>query len=114
MKSEKEFLYVGHYIDQDGNYMLKIGTTNDLERRRKEHTRNYRRSPNYTMPIDQEFNYDWYTRLSKYNTLRYEDRNRNRWKEMNIGEYVRNDRFCCAHKPAVVSVSIRKTYEVIL
>ena len=22
---EKEFLYVGHYIDQDGNYILKIG-----------------------------------------------------------------------------------------
>ena len=114
MKSEKEFLYVGHYVDSDGHYMLKIGTTNDLERRRKEHTRNYRRSPTYTMPIDQEFSYDWHIKLSKYNTLRYEDRNRSRWKEMNIGEYVRNDRFCCADKPATVSVSIRKTYEVIL
>ena len=37
---EKEYLYVGHYIDKDGNYILKVGTTNDLERRRKEHNRN--------------------------------------------------------------------------
>ena len=33
---EKEFLYVGHYIDTDGNYILKIGTTNDLRRRAAE------------------------------------------------------------------------------
>ena len=46
---EKEFLYVGHYIDINGDYILKIGTTNDLDRRRKEHTRNYKRSPNYKM-----------------------------------------------------------------
>lgn len=31
---EKEYLYVGHYIDAQGNYILKIGTTNDLARRR--------------------------------------------------------------------------------
>ena len=36
--TEKEFLYVGHYIDIDGNYILKIGTTNDLKRRQTEHT----------------------------------------------------------------------------
>ena len=23
----KEYLYVGHYIDIDGNYILKVGTT---------------------------------------------------------------------------------------
>lgn len=37
----KEFLYVGHYTDTDGNYILKIGTTCDLDRRWKDHTRNY-------------------------------------------------------------------------
>ena len=37
-KLNKEYLYVGHYIDDEGNYILKVGTTNDLERRRKEHT----------------------------------------------------------------------------
>ena len=41
---EKEFLYVGHYVDTNGDYILKIGTTNNLDRRQKEHTRNYKRS----------------------------------------------------------------------
>jgi hypothetical protein len=31
-KLNKEYLYVGHYIDDEGNYILKVGTTNDLER----------------------------------------------------------------------------------
>ena len=56
---EKEFLYVGHYVDMNGDYILKIGTTNDLDRRQKEHTRNYKRSPNYTMPEDGKFEYDF-------------------------------------------------------
>lgn len=111
---EKEFLYVGHYIDTDGNYVLKIGTTNDLERRRKEHTRNYKRSPNSTMPTDSEFLYDWFIKLSKYNTLRYEDSNKREWKSLGLGEYIRNDRFVFAEKPVSAIVTIRKEYEIIL
>ena len=111
---EKEFLYVGHYIDTQGNYILKIGTTNDLERRAKEHTRNYKRSPNYTMPKDGCFLYDWFLPLSKYNTLRYEDKNRAIWQDCGFGEFVRNDRFCCSIKPQKVQITIRKTYEIIL
>lgn len=64
------------------------------------------------MPKDSEFEYDWSLPLSKYNTLRYEDRNRERWKELGIGEYVRNDRFRCGSKPDMVTITIRKTYEV--
>lgn len=109
---EKEYLYVGHYIDRDGNYMLKIGTTNDLDRRRKEHTRNYRKTPNYPLPRNGTFEYDWHIKLSKYNTLRFEDRNRSKWQEKNIGEFVRNDRFLCAVKPTSVEVKIRKTYTI--
>ena len=110
----KEYLYVGHYIDLDGNYILKVGTTNDLNRRQKEHTRNYRKTPNYPMPQESEFVYDWHISLSKYNTLRYEDKTKAQWKEENIGEFVRNDRFKCAEKPNAVSITIRKTYEIIL
>ena len=63
----KEFLYVGHYLDKIGNYMLKIGTTNDLERRRKEHNRTYKNSPHHKMAEDGNFEYDWYLPLtSKY------------------------------------------------
>lgn len=114
MKSPKEFLYVGHYIDKDGNFMLKIGTTNDLARRKAEHTRNYRRAKCYTMPKNQEFIFDKAIPLSKYNTLRFEDRTRRRWQEENIGEFVRNDRFCCKVKPQKVTIKIRKIYEIAL
>lgn len=110
----KEFLYVGHYYDTLGRYILKIGTTNDLKRRQQEHTRNYKKSPNFTMPTDGQFEYDWYLPLSKYNTLRYEDKNRTRWQEMEVGEFVRNDRFFCAVKPNFVQITIRKTYQISL
>ena len=114
MENKKEFLYVGHYTDIDGNYILKIGTTNNLERRRKEHTRNYKKTPHYPMPPNSEFVYDWSLPLSKYNTLRYEDRNREKWKSENIGQFVRNDRFCCGECPGCVQVQIRKVYEILL
>lgn len=112
---EKEFLYVGHYYDTAGNYILKIGTTNDLRRRAMEHTRHYRKAAEYTLPKGKEFVYDFSLRLSKYNTLRYEDRNRARWQDSGVGEYVRNDRFNCGRrKPDKVTLLIRKEYEVIL
>ena len=111
-KQPKEFLYVGHYIDKDSNFILKVGTTNNLDRRRKEHNRNYKKSPTYTMPPSGEFVYDFSLPLSKYNTLRYEDKTRQRWQDEKVGEFVRNDRFYCKKKPKNVKVTIRKTYEV--
>ena len=111
---EKEYLYVGHYIDKNGFYILKIGTTNNLKRRAQEHTRNYKKSPNFTMPADGKFIYDWWRPLSKYNTLRYEDKNRAKWIAENIGEFVRNDRFYCPVKPDFVQIAIRKTYQIAL
>lgn len=115
MNNNKEFLYVGHYIDTKGNYILKIGTTNDLQRRRNEHTTNYRKSKNYQLPKGERFCYDWYHPLSKYNTLRFEDRTRDAWIAANVGEYVPNDRFNCGKtKPETVIVTIKKTYEISL
>ena len=111
---DKEFLYVGHYYDINNNYILKIGTTNDLKRRRTEHNYNYRRAKTNTMPKENEFEYDWTLPLSKYNTLRYEDKNRKRWQELAVGVFIRNDRFVCAEKPLEVEVSIRKTYKISL
>lgn len=110
----KEFLYVGHYYDTENRYILKIGTTNDLKRRRTEHTRNYRRNKTNPMPKDVSFEYDWFLPLSKYNTLRYEDFNREKWKDEGVGQFIRNDRFICAEKPNCVTVKIRKTYIIIL
>ena len=111
---EKEYLYVGHYVDMEGNYILKIGTTNNLNRRKKEHDRNYRKSSNHTMPKESEFVYDWNVKLSKYNTLRYEDKNKVRLIELGFGTYVKNDRFVFAQKPPKVEIIIRKNYEIIL
>lgn len=111
--AEKEYIYIGHYTDTDGNYILKIGTTNDLKRRIKEHTRNYRRARVHTMPTNESFVIDWQLPLSKYNTLRYEDKTRHKWQEQKIGEFVRNDRFNCGKKkPKRVQVTIRKTYTI--
>ena len=78
---EKELLYVGTYKDTDGNKILKIGTTNDLNRRRYEHNHNYRRAKTHTMPKEESFRYIWTLPLSKYNTLRYEDKNRKMWQK---------------------------------
>lgn len=114
MKENKEFLYIGHYYDTNGNYILKIGTTNDLQRRKKEHTRNYRKNKLYKLADSAEFAYDWYLPLSKYNTLRYESRTKEVWKKENIGTFLRNDRFICAEKPTLVEVKIRKIYQISL
>ena len=111
---EKEWIYVGCYTDTDGNFVLKIGTTNDLCRRQSEHTRNYRKAPKHTMPQDEQFKMLWYRPLSKYNTIRYEDRNRDYWKEIGFGEFVRNDRFVFAEKPDHAIVRIKKEWVVAL
>lgn len=111
---DKEFLYVGHYFDILGRALVKIGTTNDIDRRTKEHTRNYRKAKEYTLGADQEFQMDAYIPLSKYNTLRYEDLNRELLREIGFGEYIRNDRFLCGDLPESVPIKIKKTYIVSL
>lgn len=103
---------MGYYIDTEGRFILKIGTTNNLARRKAEHTRNYHKSPDYKLPKDASFQYLWWHPLSKYNTLRYEDKTRALWQSGNIGHYIRNDRFCCSTQPKKVKVKIRKEYEV--
>ena len=113
-KLNKEYLYVGHYIDSEGNYILKVGTTNDLQRRRTDHSRYYRKTPNHPIAPGTKFEYDWWIALSKYNTLRYEDKTRTRWQEENIGNFIHNDRFVCENKPDKVEVTIRKTYTILL
>ena len=110
----KELLYVGTYTDTDGNRILKIGTTNDLNRRRYEHNHNYKRAKTHTMPKDESFQYIWTHKLSKYNTLRYEDKNRKAWQEMGIGEFVRNDRFGIDKTLTEVEIKIRKVYKIAL
>lgn len=109
---EKEFLYVGYYKDTEEKILLKIGTTNDLKRRQNEHNRNYRKATKYTMPQEESFHYLWHLPLSKYNTLRYEDKNRTKWQEEGVGKFVRNDRFVLSENVAEVTIKIRKNYTI--
>ena len=111
-EKNKEFLYVGYYFDTENRFILKVGTTNDLNRRQKEHCIKYRKSPDYALPKDKTFEYLWCLPLSKYNTLRYEDKTKLKWIEKNIGKYVRNDRFYCESIPEIVEIAIKKTYYI--
>lgn len=112
----KEWLYVGHYTDIEGNLILKIGTTADLRKRQREHTCAYkRRTKNHPMAADGKFEYDWILPLSPANTLRFEVLNRESIKRQGVGQFVKNDRFNCGKVQSVkVQVKIRKTYEVFL
>lgn len=114
MNKNKEFLYVGYYFDTLNRLILKIGTTNDLKRRQQEHTRNYRRATHYTLPKESSFIYLWSIQLSKYNTIRFEDLNKELWRQAGIGEFIRNDRFLVADCPQSVQIKIRKTYSISL
>lgn len=109
----KEYLYVGFYNDINNKYILKIGTTNDLERRKAEHNYNYRKAKTNTMPREEQFHYIWTLPLtSHYSTLRYEDKNRELLKQSNIGTFIRNDRFVLEKVPDTIDITIRKTYTI--
>lgn len=112
---EKEYFYIGHYTDKDGRYILKIGTTDNLDRRRKEHNRNYAKtSSQFGFADGEEFVYDWFIPLSKYNTLRVEDRTRESFIHCGFGEFIRNDRFAFAEKPSRIFIQVKKVYEILL
>jgi hypothetical protein len=111
-KANKEFLYFGGYIDIDGNIIFKIGTTNDLNRRKNEHDKAYAKTPNH--PRKTEFEYITYIELSHYNTLRYEDRFKEQMRLAGVGEYVENDRFIISEEEAKtpLTFTIRNDYVI--
>lgn len=113
-KNSKEFFYIGHYLAESGEYVLKVGTTNNLDRRRAEHNRAYRKTPNSPMAVGTEFEYDWAIPLSKYNTLRTEDRTKAKLIAEGVGRYLNNDRFIFAEKPTEINITVRKTYTITL
>lgn len=113
MASEKEFLYVGCYTDINGNFVLKVGTTDNLKRRQKEHNKYYaEKAKKCRMAKNSNFEYLWHLPLSKYNTLRYEDKTKAAWKNLEIGIYINNDRFVLTEIPEYVEITIKKTYKI--
>jgi hypothetical protein len=111
-RANKEFLYFGGYIDIDGNIIFKIGTTNDLNRRKNEHDKAYAKTPNH--PRKTEFEYITYIELSHCNTLRYEDKFKEQMRLAGVGEYVENDRFIISKEEAEtpLTFTIRNDYVI--
>ena len=112
MKMGKEFFYLGFYLDILGNWILKIGTTNDLTERMTQHNRDNLKLTNHPMMPGTKFHYLWFVPLSKYNSLRIEDQTKARFKEMGFGEYIRNDRFLFTEPPEQVEIIVKKTYTI--
>ena len=107
------YVYVGHYTDIDGNYILKVGTPNNIKRRTCEHTAAYKGKKKYQMPKDGQFVMDWYRPVSYKNSIKTEDRTRQAWKNEGIGQFIPKDRFNCgATPPRQVKVKIRKEWIV--
>ena len=107
------YVYVGHYTDIDGNYILKVGTTNNIKRRTCEHTAAYKEKKKYQMPKDGQFVMDWYRPVSYKNSIKTEDKTRQAWKNEGIGKFIPKDRFNCgATPPRQVKVKIRKEWVV--
>jgi len=83
--------------------LYKIGTTNNIVRRIKEHERYYKKSITLL----------WLSpAYSKYTTLRVEDRTISTWKNLEGFKYVRNDRFIIDPKINKVTIKVRKEWTV--
>ena len=97
----------------DYNYLLrvdngfkwvKIGTTNDMLRRMKEHMKYY----------DSDITIIWISPpYSKYTTLRVEDRNKALWiKEHPDWQYINNDRFIIPDTVNEIVIKVIKEYHI--
>lgn len=92
------FIKIGDTKDR----LFKIGTTNRLKDRMKEHIDSYKKdieilfiSPKY----------------SKYTTLRVEDRTKELFKQLGY-DYIRNDRFIIPPQVEEITIKVRKEYIV--
>ena len=87
------------------NRKFKIGTSNDVLRRMVEHATSYK-EPIYVLWVS--------PLLSKYTTLRIEDRQKQEWIDGKPWDYIKNDRFIIPKGVDRVGIRIRKIYEVAL
>lgn len=88
---------------ENGKRLIKIGTSNNIKRRMKEHERYYKKDI-YVL---------WFKPLkSKWTTLMKEEENKEIWKTFTRFEYQRNDRFYIPDYLWGISVKIRKLHNV--
>jgi predicted GIY-YIG superfamily endonuclease len=101
-KDKEDFIYFIR-IGAPCHNLYKIGTTNNMERRMKEHENYYGekvtvlwQSPPY----------------SKWTTLRVEENTKEIWKKTEGFEYLRNDRFVINPEIRQVKIKVRKEWVV--
>ena len=99
---KKDFVYFIQ-IGEPSERLFKIGTTNNMKRRMREHEKYYGKK---VVVLWQSPAY------SKWTTLRIEDKMKNQWIEEGIFEYLRNDRFLIPEKVKEVMIKVRKEYVV--
>ena len=118
MKSEKakDYFYIGYYLSTFDMYILKLGRTDDYERRAKEHTRYYKHKvKNQPMKENEQFNYIALLPLSPANADRVERKNLEIFKKLFKDNYIQKERFVFDKLPKILEIlSIRKTYTFIV
>lgn len=83
--------------------LYKIGTTNNIKRRMKEHERYYKKPVTVL----------WVSRpYSKYTTLRVEKQTITKWKEREGFQHIRNDRFIINPTIHQVTIKVRKEWTI--
>lgn len=101
-KKNKYYIYFVR-IGEPCERLFKIGTTNDLDRRMKEHKRYYKKDIKVlgVIPV-----------TSEYTTLRVEKQTKEKWRtEFPEWEYRRNDRFIIPQGVTEVEIKVRKVYK---
>lgn len=95
-----DYLY---FLKIGENRMFKIGTSNNILRRMKEHLKYY----------EENIRILWISpKYSKYTTLRIEDKQKGYWREFEDWEYVNNDRFIIPEKVEEITITVRKDYKI--
>ena len=102
LPKDGQFIYFLQ-IGEPSERVFKIGTTNNMHRRMKQHETYYKK----------DITVIWYKKVtSKYTTLRVEDENKDFWLANTNWKYKRNDRFIIPELITEVVVKIRKKYDI--
>lgn len=101
-KRNKHYIYFIR-IGEPAERLFKIGTTNNMDRRMKEHKRYYKKDIEVlgVIPVTSEFT-----------TLRVERDTKEKWIAETDWEYMRNDRFIIPEGVESVTIKVRKEYKI--
>ena len=103
-KKEGDYVYFIQ-IGTVNERLFKVGTTNNVLRRMKEHNKYYKKDI-YILWVSPCY--------SKYTTLRVEDNTKKIWSTLAGFTYKRNDRFIISPIVTKVEIKVRKIYEIAL